>query len=127
MTSRDLSLTRPTRPWWTLIPFLVEVTAVAGLGGLAATGSQATYRSIDLPPYAPPAAAFGPVWSVLYVLIAIGVYGTLTVAEVIAAGDTALAEAAEPLLGQAGFTMMAVAALLATASSVNANSSRRET
>ncbi len=59
--------------------------------------------------------------TVLYVLISVGVYGTLSVDEVIAAGDTALAEAAEPRLGQAGFTMMAIAALLATASSVNAN------
>lgn len=57
----------------------------------------------------------------LYVLISLGVYGTLTVDEVIASGDTALAEAAKPALGDAGFTMMAVAALLATASSVNAN------
>ena len=39
----------------------------------------------------------------------------------IAAGDTALASAAEPALGQAGYTMMAIAALLATASSVSAN------
>ena len=57
----------------------------------------------------------------LYVLISVGVYGTLTVEEVIASGDTALAEAARPALGDAGFTMMAIAALLATASSVNAN------
>ena len=57
----------------------------------------------------------------LYVLISLGVYGTLTVDEVIAAGDTALATAAEPALGQAGYTMMAIAALLATASSVSAN------
>lgn len=59
--------------------------------------------------------------TVLYVLIALGVFGTLTVDEVIANGDTALAEAAKPALGQAGFAMMAVAALLATSSSVNAN------
>jgi len=57
----------------------------------------------------------------LYVLISLGVYGTLSVEEVIASGDTALAEAAKPALGDAGFTMMAIAALLATASSVNAN------
>ena len=57
----------------------------------------------------------------LYVLIALGVFGTLTVDEVIANGDTALAQAAKPALGQAGFAMMAVAALLATSSSVNAN------
>jgi amino acid transporter len=57
----------------------------------------------------------------LYILIAIGVFGTLTVEEVIENGDTALAVAAQPALGDAGFAMMAIAALLATSSSVNAN------
>ena len=56
----------------------------------------------------------------LYVLISLGVFGTLTVAEVVGYGETAIAEAARPSLGDAGFTMMAIAALLATASSVNA-------
>ena len=60
------------------------------------------------------------VTTVLYVLIAIGVFGTLTVPEVIGYGETAIAEAARPTLGDAGFTMMAIAALLATSSSVNA-------
>jgi amino acid transporter len=62
-------------------------------------------------------AALG-VTTVLYVLIALGVFGTLTVDEVIGYGETAIAEAARPALGDAGFTMMAVAAMLATASSV---------
>jgi amino acid permease-like protein len=57
----------------------------------------------------------------LYILIAIGVFGTLTVQEVVDNGETALALAAKPALGQAGFAMMAIAALLATSSSVNAN------
>ena len=60
------------------------------------------------------------VTSVTYVLIALGVFGTLTVTEVVGFGETAIAEAARPTLGDAGFTIMAVAALLATASSVNA-------
>jgi amino acid transporter len=55
-----------------------------------------------------------------YVLIALGVFGTLTVTEVVGYGETAIAEAARPALGDAGFTIMAIAALLATASSVNA-------
>jgi amino acid transporter len=59
--------------------------------------------------------------TVLYVLIAVGTFGALSPEEVQRYGDTALAHAAEPALGQAGFTMMAIAALLATASSVNAN------
>lgn len=57
----------------------------------------------------------------IYVLISLGTFGALTSAEVERFGDTALAHAAEPALGQAGFTMMSIAALLATASSVNAN------
>jgi len=61
------------------------------------------------------------VTTALYVLVAIGVFGTLSVQEVIANGDTALAVAAKPSLGQAGFAMMAIAAMLATSSSVNAN------
>ena len=58
--------------------------------------------------------------TVLYVAVALAVFGTLPVDEVVAAGPTALAVAAEPALGQAGFVMMACAALLATASTVTA-------
>ena len=60
------------------------------------------------------------VTTVLYVLISLGVFGTLTVDQVIGYGETAIAEAARPALGETGFVMMAIAALLATASSVNA-------
>ena len=54
-----------------------------------------------------------------YVLIAIGVFGTLTVDQAIGYGETAIAEAARPTLGDAGFTLMAVAALIATAGATN--------
>lgn len=57
----------------------------------------------------------------LYILIATGVFGTLTVDQVVENGDTALAEAARPALGDAGVVMIAVAAMLSTSSSVNAN------
>ena len=60
------------------------------------------------------------VTTITYILIALGVFGTLTVNEAVGYGETAIAEAARPSLGEAGFTMMAIAALLATASSVNA-------
>jgi amino acid transporter len=55
-----------------------------------------------------------------YILIAVGVFGTLPVDEVVGYGETAIAEAARPSLGDAGFVMMAIAAVLATTSSVNA-------
>ncbi|HEY7176993.1 MAG TPA: amino acid permease, partial [Micromonosporaceae bacterium] len=47
-------------------------------------------------------------------------FGTLTVPEVIGYGETAIAEAARPQLGDAGFTAMAIAALLSTAGCTNA-------
>ena len=75
MSTREMSVEQSARSWWTIVPFLVAVAAVAGVGGLAAAGSQATYRALELPAYAPPSWLFGPVWSVLYVMI--GVAGWL--------------------------------------------------
>jgi amino acid transporter len=54
----------------------------------------------------------------LYVAISVCVYGTLTVEEVVHYGPTAIAEAARPSLGDAGYVCMGIAALLATSSSV---------
>lgn len=60
------------------------------------------------------------VTTLVYVLISLGVFGTLTVAQVIQYGERAIAEAARPALGDAGYTVMAVAALLSTAGATNA-------
>ena len=58
--------------------------------------------------------------TVVYVAVALGVFGTLTVDEVVDSGGTALAVAAEPVLGNAGYWMMSVTALFATAGATNA-------
>ena len=58
--------------------------------------------------------------TVIYVAIALGVFGTLTVEKVIASGGTALAVAAEPALGKAGYWLMTITALFATAGATNA-------
>lgn len=57
--------------------------------------------------------------TVIYVAVALGVFGTLTVDEVISSGGTALAVAAEPTLGRAGYWLMTVTALFATAGATN--------
>jgi amino acid transporter len=58
--------------------------------------------------------------AVVYVAVSLGVFGTLTVEQVIASGGTAIAVAAEPVLGQAGYLMMSLVALFATAGATNA-------
>jgi amino acid transporter len=58
--------------------------------------------------------------TVIYVAVSLGVFGTLTVDEVIDSGGTALAVAAEPVLGRAGYWLMTVTALFATAGATNA-------
>jgi amino acid transporter len=50
----------------------------------------------------------------LYILVAIVTVGNLSVDKIVAAKDYALAEAARPFLGQAGFTLIAIAAMLST-------------
>jgi len=57
----------------------------------------------------------------LYVAVTFAVFGNLPLPDIIKAQDYALAEAAKPAFGQLGFTIMAVAALISTASSINAN------
>lgn len=42
------------------------VAAAAGLGGLGARHAPQVYGRLRKPDWAPPAVAFGPVWSVLY-------------------------------------------------------------
>ena len=58
---------------------------------------------------------------VLYVAVTFAVFGNLSLPEIIKAQDYALAQAAKPAFGHFGFTFMAIAALISTASSINAN------
>jgi amino acid transporter len=58
--------------------------------------------------------------TVIYVAVALGVFGTLTVDKVIESGGTALAVAAQPVLGRAGYWLMNVTALFSTAGATNA-------
>lgn len=46
------------------------VTAAAGLGGLATDPDSAWYRTLKMPPWQPPPATFGLVWTPLYATIA---------------------------------------------------------
>jgi amino acid transporter len=56
----------------------------------------------------------------VYIGVSLGVFGTLTVDEVIASGPTAIAVAAQPVLGEAGYWLMLLTALFATSGATNA-------
>ncbi len=57
---------------------------------------------------------------ILYILVAIVTVGNLPVEKIVAAKDYALALAAKPFLGQFGFVLISIAALLSTTSAINA-------
>ncbi len=59
------------------------------------------------------------VTTLLYVAVALGVFGQLTPEQVTEAGPRAIALAAEPVLGMAGYWIVAVTAMLSTAGAVN--------
>lgn len=69
-----------------------------------------------------PRAFFGSVLFVivLYVLVAAVTVGQLPLPRIVAARDYALAAAARPFFGRSGFSLIAAAALLSTASAINA-------
>jgi tryptophan-rich sensory protein len=60
--------------WVGLIAWLLAVVAAATAGAVASKDAAAFYATLDKPSWAPPAAVFGPVWSLLYALMAIAVW-----------------------------------------------------
>jgi len=57
----------------------------------------------------------------LYIIIAVVTVGSLPFSEIATAQDYVLAEAAKPMLGQIGFTIITIAALISTFSAINAS------
>ncbi len=81
-----------------------------------------TARDVRAPERTLPRAYYSAVGFVivLYILVALVTVGSLPVSKIVDAKDYALAAAARPSLGQAGYLMITVAALLSTASAINA-------
>jgi amino acid transporter len=117
----DWSLLAPSGyPTFRQISSSVALTffAFLGFGVITFTAKDLPRPSKQLPRAIYLAIAIA---TVVYVAISIGVYGTLTVPEVMAAGDTAVAEAAKPTLGQFGYVLMALTAMFSTAGATNSS------
>lgn len=115
----DPSLLDPSGyPSWREIVSSVALTffAFLGFGVVTFTAKDLADPSRQLPRAMYLALGIA---TLTYVAVALGVFGTLTVDEVIESGGTAIAVAAEPTLGQLGFALMSVTGLFATAGATN--------
>jgi len=120
MATADWSLLAPaTYPPASQILGSIALTFFAFLGfGVVSFTAKDLKNENDLGPATYTALAIA---TVLYVAISLGVFGQLTPDQVTAAGPTAIALAAKPVLGMAGYWIVAITAMLSTAGAVNAS------
>ena len=57
-----------------LLGWLLASFAAGAVGAIASVDASSFYAQLSKPSWAPPAAVFGPVWSALYVLMAIAAW-----------------------------------------------------
>jgi benzodiazapine receptor len=57
-----------------LLGWLLVTVGAAGVGALASIDAASFYAELQRPAWAPPARLFGPVWTVLYALMAVAVW-----------------------------------------------------
>jgi benzodiazapine receptor len=66
--------TIPKRQWLGLLGWLAVTFAAAALGSVASMDSGDFYARLARPSWAPPSSVFGPVWTVLYALMAVAAW-----------------------------------------------------
>ena len=59
---------------YALVLWLFATLATGGIGAIASVGAASFYNQLTQPAWAPPAWLFGPVWSVLYMLMGIAAW-----------------------------------------------------
>jgi tryptophan-rich sensory protein len=70
----DAAIAARTSSWLGLLGWLALSAVTGGLGALASTDASEFYAQLSKPSWAPPASLFGPVWTALYVLMAIAAW-----------------------------------------------------
>ncbi len=71
----DVCTMKPKSRWLGLFAFLVLCLTAGGLGAVATTPEiEGWFRTVDKPSWNPPNWVFGPVWTTLYVLMAVAAW-----------------------------------------------------
>jgi tryptophan-rich sensory protein len=60
--------------WKGLLGWILLCFAAAAVGAVASAGAQDFYLNLNRPSWAPPASVFGPVWTVLYAMMAVAAW-----------------------------------------------------
>ncbi|HVX41964.1 MAG TPA: TspO/MBR family protein [Gemmatimonadaceae bacterium] len=63
-----------TASWLGLIAWLVASLAAGGVGALATRNARSFYAGLVKPAWAPPGWLFGPVWTILYILMGVAAW-----------------------------------------------------
>ncbi|OZV78479.1 tryptophan-rich sensory protein [Micromonospora echinospora] len=71
MTTTHSATRTHGRRWLALLGFGAAVVVAAGIGVLGVSDTSGEYASLRQPAWAPPSWLFGPVWSLLYAMIAV--------------------------------------------------------
>lgn len=61
-------------PWVALAGWIVLCGAAGAIGAVASINAQDFYTALDRPLWAPPPGVFGPVWTVLYLAMAVAAW-----------------------------------------------------
>jgi benzodiazapine receptor len=70
----DLCLMNKTSKWLGLLWWILLCAAAGAIGGIASASAPEFYAALVKPGWAPPAGVFGPVWTLLYMAMAVSAW-----------------------------------------------------
>ena len=74
MTTTALPSPPRPAPWSAFVWLLAATALTAAIGAFASIDAKDFYQSLHQPPWAPPPTVFGPVWSVLYLMMCVAAW-----------------------------------------------------
>jgi tryptophan-rich sensory protein len=64
----------PVNPWLALLGWLGLCAAAGAIGAVASVQAKQFYATLEQPVWAPPAGVFGPIWTLLYMSMALAAW-----------------------------------------------------